>query len=606
MNNLELLNKIQLANKIHKSGNSVEAEKIYQELFTLNKNSFELVYSYALFCRDLRNFKLAKQLLLNLINKFPLFINPYIVISEMLRIENKFQDAEKMLLKANKIDPNNGDLLYNLAIYYFSIKNYEYALNYINKAIKLSNLIDIYKILKAEIFINQNKLDEALKILYDFKDKKNNKKIRIKVLISNIFIKKKKFNKSEEILLDLIREFNLQLAYLNLSSLYSSKNELKKAIKLLKKGIKSYPEYMPFYKNLATFYRNTGQIKLAIDANLFILSKNKFDYSSYYELSEMYNFNKHNNELNLLLNTNLNDLNPFGKIKAAFAISNIYHKQREYNKSSFYLKIANDESLKQSMSDYELKIKNAEFFKSLNIKKSKFIKSKKHNSHIFIVGMPRSGSTLLENILSLNDDANDMGEVNFLEESLKEIKNIEEVYSTYSKKIIEQFEPFPAYTDKNLFNYMYCSIISNYFPNAKIIHCIRNPLDNILSIYRANFLNQPFSFSLNDISNLYVHHYEIMEYYKKNFGEIIFEYNYEDLVENPNDIISKIINWLGWKWDEKYLSPHKNKRNVSTASSAQIRNKINSSSIGIWKEYKELMEPAIEIIKTNKSLSQKF
>ena len=528
MNNLEFLNKIKLANKIHKSGNSIEAEKIYQELFTLNNNSSDLLYSYSLFCRDLKNYKLAKQLLLNLINKFPLLINPYIVLSEILRIENKFQDAEKILLKANKIDPNNKDLLYNLAILYFSIKNYEYALNYINKAIKLSNLIDIYKILKADILINQNKLDEALKILYEFtkNDQKNSKKVRIKLLISNIFIKKKKFNESEEILLDLIREFNLQLAYLNLSSLYSSKNELKKAIKLLKEGIKSYPEYLPFYKNLATFYRNTGQIKLAIDANLFILSKNKFDYSSYYELSEMYDFHKHNNELNLLLKTNLNDLNPFGKIKAGFAISNIYHKQKEYKKSSFYLKIANDENLKQSISDYESKIRNAEFFKSLNIKKSKLLKPKKHNTHIFIVGMPRSGSTLLENILSLNDDANDMGEVNFLEESLKEIKNIDEVYSTYSKKIIEQFEYFPIYTDKNLFNYMYCSIISNYFPNAKIIHCIRNPLDNILSIYRANFLNQPFSFSLNDISNLYVHHFEIMEYYKKNFGEIIFEYRY--------------------------------------------------------------------------------
>ena len=153
---------------------------------------------------------------------------------------------------------------------------------------------------------------------------------------------------------------------------------------------------------------------------------------------------------------------------------------------------------------------------------------------------------------------------------------------------------------------MYCPIISSFFPNAKIINCIRNPLDNILSIYRANFLNQSFSFSLPDISSLYIHYFETMEEYKVKYSNKIYDYYYEDLIENPNNVIPEIINWLDWDWNEKYLSPHLNKRNVYTASSAQIRKKFYSSSIGIWKEYKELLEPAIEIIKTNKILAEKI
>ena len=90
------------------------------------------------------------------------------------------------------------------------------------------------------------------------------------------------------------------------------------------------------------------------------------------------------------------------------------------------------------------------------------------------------------------------------------------------------------------------------------------------------------------------------------FGEIIFDYNYEDLIKKPDEIIPKIISWLDGDWNEKYLSPHENKRNVFTASSAQIRKKFYSSSIGIWREYKELLEPAIEIIKTNKVLKAKI
>ena len=97
-----------------------------------------------------------------------------------------------------------------------------------------------------------------------------------------------------------------------------------------------------------------------------------------------------------------------------------------------------------------------------------------------------------------------------------------------------------------------------------------------------------------------------MREYKIKYGENIYDYFYEDLIDSPNKVIPEIISWLDWDWKEEYLSPHKNKRNVFTASSAQIREKFYSSSIGIWKEYEELLQPAIEIIKTNKILKVKI
>jgi hypothetical protein len=111
-----------------------------------------------------------------------------------------------------------------------------------------------------------------------------------------------------------------------------------------------------------------------------------------------------------------------------------------------------------------LKIKHTEFYRSLEIKKSKNKYFKNYSNFVFIVGMPRSGSTLLENILSLNAEVTDMGEVNFLEESIKEAKNFDYVYDLYEKKVINQFKSSNIYTDKSLFNYMYCGIISNFFP----------------------------------------------------------------------------------------------------------------------------------------------
>jgi len=609
---IDLFKKIEAARIKQKSGNFLEANKIFQELLRFYGDSFDLLYAYGLFCRDLKNFNLAKRLFLNLINKFPSSINPYILLAEILRVENKFMDAEKVLQKAVKIDPNNGDLLYNFSLLYFASRNLDYALIYIDKAIKLSINNIVYKLLKSEICINKLNIDEALQILKGLinnkiVEKDINKKIRVNILLANAYIKKREYLEAEKILLKLIKKYNgLELAYLNLSILYRDKNELSKSIQILKKGINLSPNFMPFYTNLACFYRNSGQLELAIETNLLIISKNKSDFNSFYELSGIYDFKNHKNELNFLLNTNLDNLNPNSKIFAAFAISNILHKKSKYKESAKYLAIANDESLNYKKSDLSQKIKHTEFYRSFKVKNSKNKYSNDSCNFIFIVGMPRSGSTLLENILSLNSKVIDMGEVNFLEESIKEIKDIKFVYDLYQKKVTNQFKSSQIYTDKNLFNYMYCSIISNYFPKAKIINCVRNPLDNILSIYKANFLNQPFSFSLRDISKLYIHYFETMEEYKIEFSEVIYEYNYEDLIKKPDEIIPKIIKWLDWDWNEKYLSPHENKRNVFTASSAQIRKKFYSSSIGIWREYKELLEPAIEIIKTNKILKTKI
>ena len=235
---IDLLKKIEEAKIKQKAGNYLEANQIFQVLLKSNNDSFDLLYAYGLFCRDLKNFNLAKRVFLNLINKFPSSINPYILFAEILKIENKFKDAERVLLKAIKIDPNHGDLLYNLSLLYFALRNFDYALVYIDKAIKLSINNDTYKLLKSEIYINNFNIDEALYILEDLNNnrikKDKNKEIRINILLANAKIKKREFEEAENILLNLINKFKgFELAYLNLSILYKEKNQLSKSIQIL-------------------------------------------------------------------------------------------------------------------------------------------------------------------------------------------------------------------------------------------------------------------------------------------------------------------------------------------------------------------------------------
>ena len=87
-----------------------------------------------------------------------------------------------------------------------------------------------------------------------------------------------------------------------------------------------------------------------------------------------------------------------------------------------------------------------------------------------------------------------------------------------------------------------------------------------------------------------------MEGYKKKFGSIIYLYYHDSMVRNPRENIQSLINWLEWEWDDKYLSPQISNRSVFTASSAQIRQKINSNSSGYWKNYEDLLKPVRNVI----------
>tara|TARA_B100001250_G_scaffold188751_1_gene162176 strand:- start:669 stop:965 length:297 start_codon:yes stop_codon:yes gene_type:complete len=91
-----------------------------------------------------------------------------------------------------------------------------------------------------------------------------------------------------------------------------------------------------------------------------------------------------------------------------------------------------------------------------------------------------------------------------------------------------------------------------------------------------------------------------MNKYKNRFRSKIYDLNYDLLVRNPNQEITSLISWLGWEWNDSYLSPHLNPRSVSTASNIQVRSPINSRSIGGWTNYKEMLKPAIEILTKTK------
>ena len=303
----------------------------------------------------------------------------------------------------------------------------------------------------------------------------------------------------------------------------------------------------------------------------------------------------------LFSNKILNEKSKDEQINIYFARANILHKEKNYDESSKYLKLANQLKITIYPSNSDALIKKS---KSLLIESNKQainqLKYKKSQESIFIVGMPRSGSTLLESILSINSGVFDLGESEILEESYLDYKTKNQelnLADRYWNKIKDHKIKTTKTTNKNLYNYLYTGIIASEIPNAKIIHCYRNPLDNILSIYRANFTQgNQYSSSLIDCANVYLNQDEIMNKYKTRFRSQIYDLNYDALVNNPKEEIESLISWLSWEWSDAYLSPHLNPRSVLTASNIQVRYPINANSIGGWKNYKHMLKPSIKIL----------
>ena len=381
--------------------------------------------------------------------------------------------------------------------------------------------------------------------------------------------------------------------------------KLKDAENLFRKAIEIKPDYAEAHSNLGNVLKNLGKLQDAEKSYRKAIELNPDLAEPYYSLSVIKYSDVNNIWQDQLFSENiLNNKSQIDQVNIYFTRANILHKRKEYKESASYLQLANNLKLVIYPSNSDALIEKSQ--KLLIESDKKNIYSKKYISsseNIFIVGMPRSGSTLLESILSMREDVYDLGETNFLEDSFidyENSKNDMNLAELYRSKVNNKTD-LNITTNKNLYNFQYAGIIANQIPNAKIIHCFRNPLDNILSIYRAHFANgNEYSSSLVDCAKIYLDQEKIMSAYKKRFRSKIYDLNYNSLVTNPKKEIKSLLSWLGWGWNDYYLSPHLNPRSVSTASSVQVRSPINSKSISGWKNYKEMLKPAIKILnKTN-------
>ncbi len=391
------------------------------------------------------------------------------------------------------------------------------------------------------------------------------------------------------------------------------------AIELYNKALKINKSDITILFTLANAYHAIGKINKTKEIAGEILKLNPKHVAAHKLLSSIIDYSKEQANLKQMENIiSEKDLTDSQIVDLSFALGKVYEDLKKFEKSFYYLERAN--KIKKNSTNYNL-VKEKNFFESIkttfknydfNYEKKLFNEAKP----IFICGMPRSGTTLVEQIIASHNDVFGAGELVYIqrlvqkffieesrlsEEKIKQELKIEEnfVNKEYFKMI--NFHKFKekSFTDKAPQNFRWLGILKIFFPNCKIIYCKRNAKDNCLSIYKNFFPadDMKWAFNQSDIANYYNLHLNLMEYWKSKLENFIYEIKYENLVSNKEEEVKKLINFCGLKWDTACLNHHKSKKTpIKTVSISQARKPVYQSSVNSNSNYEKYLSEMFNLL----------
>lgn len=310
-------------------------------------------------------------------------------------------------------------------------------------------------------------------------------------------------------------------------------------------------------------------------------------------------------------------LEPIIQADLHFALGKIYDDLADYDKAFTFFTRAN--SIMEKFTNYN----NAKVHQSVKILKTAFtntfLKSiqkppLRNCSPIFIVGMPRSGTTLVEQILASHLDVTAAGELSYLQdmsiEYSKKIgitypksvrrmtpEDIKQMAFSYCAKINNTLGECARFTDKMPTNFFHLGLISVLFPEAAIVHCYRNPADIALSNYFQQFESgNDWSYKLTDIINFYGHYLNIMAHWMDVLPKKIFTVDYEDLVNDPDGSRQRLFDYCRLSAAGTIRQFHEIERPVMTSSNWQVRQPIYKHATGRWRNYESQIGSQLETL----------
>jgi len=403
-------------------------------------------------------------------------------------------------------------------------------------------------------------------------------------------------------------------AHNNLGSSLLALRQINTAVTHYEKAIALKPDYQLAYNNLGIAYQRLGEIDKAFKSFERALAI-KSDYAkAHHNLSSLKKYTKSDKqivEMESLLS--IKDLSQSDRIFICFALAKAYEnlgKQEELFKVLHEGNQLRKKELKYSIEKSENH--NSIIKKLFNSSPKPLSNQASTIRPIFIVGMLRSGTSVVEQIISSHHEVYGAGELKnltqiiipILREHLTDDKKklSKKTFLSIRKQYLESLSRFNTsenvITDKWPLNFRSIGFILSAIPEAKIIHLKRDARATCWSIYKHYFSDtgNGWAYNFDDLAEFYKLYSELMRYWHEMFPGKVYDISYEDLTTNQEDETRKLLEYCELEWDQNCLDFHKNKRAVDTASVLQVRQKMYQGSSEAWKEHEEYLQPLIKAL----------
>ena len=486
--------------------------------------------------------------------------------------------AEETYKKVIKKDKDNIDALRLLGLLAFKTKDYD---------------------ISERLFMRVLEIDPTFSLAWDN--------------LAKLFRVQNKLSKSIPAFENLIKldPYNFE-ALVSLGTIYIKLSKYHQGINLYEKSLTIKPENPRVYLSLGHALKTIGQREKSEIAYHNAIKFYPFSGEAYWSLANLktYKFSKKEiSNMKLAINKNIH---PNEQIQMHFALAKALESNNQFEDSFNHYKEGNwlqRKQIKYNSEEYKLSIDDLiTFFKSSkDIFKSRA--NIKNDDPIFILGLPRSGSTLIEQILSshsLIDGTQELPNIMAISRDIKLIdpnngypNNLMDIdtssFNDFGQKYIDETRwarsSKPFFIDKMPNNFVHIGLIKLILPNAKIIDARRNPMDACFSCFKQYFAKgQHFTYDLDDIARYYKDYLRLMDFWNELFPREIFTINYEDIINNPNKKIRELLNFCNVEFENSCLDFHKSKRPVKTASSEQVRQPMYKTGLDYWKNYRNNLD----------------
>jgi len=557
---------------LQEQGKLDEAIGSYKKALLLKPDYVEAHYNMGIALQDQGKLEEAIEAYSKALSLKPDYAEVYNNMGNVLKEQGKLAEATEAYNKALTLKPGYAEAYTNMGVTLKKQGKLEEAIEAYNKALSLKpDYAEVYNNMGVALQ-DQGKLEEAIEA----------------------------YNKTLSLKPDYAE------AYYNMGVTVQDQGKLEEAIASYEKALTLKPDYAEAYTNMGVALQEQGKPEEAIEAYNKALAIKPDNAEVHRYLSSLIKYKPENAQVTLIGEMiQRSDLEDDDRCHLHYAYAKMKEDLGDLD-IAFENYVAGGK-LRQKILFYDFEQDKLIFNQIKNtapkLKEFAFNKSIKAatNTPIFILGMPRSGSTLVEQILSSHSKVNGADELPFLSRfggllshgnQIINSENVLQMRNAYLNELDKVSNECPFVTDKMPQNFLHIGLILKALPEAKVIHVKRDPAATCWSNFKHHFSSKGlgYSYNLNHTVSYFKLYQDLMNFWEQQYSDQIYHLDYDKLTLEQEPETRKLIQYMDLDWEDTCLSPQENKRSVRTASQQQVREKVYTGSSQAWRKFEPYLK----------------